>query len=711
MSINAIMGNAASALEASQSQLRVVSNNVANVNTPGYVRQVADQNGRVLDGQGSGVTIAQIRRATDRFLAAAAQGANADLAAANAKAELYSQLQASLGDPTASTSLFAQLDSALSGFEAAAADPTSAVARRNALSGLNTFLSSLNAAGTQVQTLRAQADQGVAEGAARVNTLLSQISSLNIDIARARVSGDATGVEGQQSQLIDELSSYLDIKSSPLPNGGLEVRTTDGLLLAGNTASTITYALQSGGAPGQVYPRVQIELDGTGAKVDLESRLSSGSLRGLIDARDRDLPAIGATLGELAGKVAGALNAAHNDATTVPAPKTLTGKTTGLLAGDSLSFSGKTTIAITDPTGTLVRRVDIDFTAGTLSVNGGIGTAIGASVGSFTSAINTALAADGTASFSNGQLIITASGTNGVLTRNDGATPSLRGGQSFGAFFGLNDLIKTSGPSSFATGLSSTDAHGFAVGQQIGFRVLAADGSAATTKTITVAGGSFAGLVAQLNDPVNGLGSYATFSLDAEGRLLQTPTTGGINSKIEVTLDTTLRSGAGGTSFTNLFGVGDAARGARATSIGLNTTISSDATKLSLAQADLSGKSVGDRIVGASDSRGAQALARIGSTRLTFDGAGSLSSAVMTLGDYAARLGGDVAQKASAAANAQEGAITAQAQIATTRSNAEGVNLDEELVKLTTYQQSYNAAARLITAASDLYDTLLGMLR
>ncbi len=40
----------------------------------------------------------------------------------------------------------------------------------------------------------------------------------------------------------------------------------------------------------------------------------------------------------------------------------------------------------------------------------------------------------------------------------------------------------------------------------------------------------------------------------------------------------------------------------------------------------------------------------------------------------------------------------------------EGVNLDEELVNLTTYQQAFNASARMIQAAKDLYDTLLNMI-
>ena len=44
------------------------------------------------------------------------------------------------------------------------------------------------------------------------------------------------------------------------------------------------------------------------------------------------------------------------------------------------------------------------------------------------------------------------------------------------------------------------------------------------------------------------------------------------------------------------------------------------------------------------------------------------------------------------------------------RQSAEGVNLDEELINMTTYQQAYNASARLIQAAKDMYDVLTNMI-
>jgi flagellar hook-associated protein 1 len=44
------------------------------------------------------------------------------------------------------------------------------------------------------------------------------------------------------------------------------------------------------------------------------------------------------------------------------------------------------------------------------------------------------------------------------------------------------------------------------------------------------------------------------------------------------------------------------------------------------------------------------------------------------------------------------------------RQSVEGVNLDEELVRLTTYQQAFNASARMIQATKELFDVLTSMI-
>src|SRR5262249_6804552 len=148
-------------------------------------------------------------------------------------------------------------------------------------------------------------------------------------------------------------------------------------------------------------------------------------------------------------------------------PASLTGRDTGLLASDGLNFTGQTTIAIADSTGKLVSRVDVNFSAGTLSVNGGGSVSIGTSMGSFAAALNTALGGNGSANFTDGQLSISATGGNGVLIQDSSTSPSARGGTSFSQFFGLNDVFQSAGPSTLATGLTAADSSGLAAGGKI----------------------------------------------------------------------------------------------------------------------------------------------------------------------------------------------------------------------------------------------------
>ncbi|QCI80114.1 hypothetical protein E6W36_13160 [Hankyongella ginsenosidimutans] len=65
MSINSIINTAYTGLSASQAAIRTISNNVANVNTPGYARQTVDLEGLVAGGGGFGVRVSNVQRVAD----------------------------------------------------------------------------------------------------------------------------------------------------------------------------------------------------------------------------------------------------------------------------------------------------------------------------------------------------------------------------------------------------------------------------------------------------------------------------------------------------------------------------------------------------------------------------------------------------------------------------------------------------------------------
>ena len=78
-----------------------------------------------------------------------------------------------------------------------------------------------------------------------------------------------------------------------------------------------------------------------------------------------------------------------------------------------------------------------------------------------------------------------------------------------------------------------------------------------------------------------------------------------------------------------------------------------------------------------------------------------------SVSNYGSQLAGQVGAMATNASNQDQASTALLNQATAQRSAAEGVNLDTELVNLTTYQQAYNASARLIQAAQSMYSTLM----
>jgi flagellar hook-associated protein 1 FlgK len=712
MSLSAVLGNALSGLNASQVGLRTSSNNVANVNTPGYARTSPQMQSRSIGGVGMGVEVAGVKRAADSFLQAASLRAAADLGQADVSAAALDRLQAQFGGLDDPGSLVSRLNTAFGTLNQASVDPSLSVSRISAAADLQSFFDEAERLSLDIKSQRMEADARIGATLTRVNEMLGELLVLNSEVQSLSANGsDTTGASNRMSELLDELSGYIDIRADYQTDGRVVVRTQNGVLLLDNFAMELAYTAAGTGAYETNYGRITATAPGAGSSTEMDGHIQGGELRALLNLRDTELPDIAAELGELVAGAADALNAAHNDASAYPPPNTLTGHNTGLSGFDGLNFTGATTLAVTDATGTLIKRVDIDFDAGTLSVDGGAPSAIGVSVGSLTTALNTALGVDGTANFINGVMTVSADvASNGVAFLQDTANPSDRGGRGFSHFFGLNDLIRAPRPAFFQTGLTGAETHELNAGGFMSFRVQAGDGRTALETTITpAAGGTFNDIITAINDTTTGIGRYATASLDANGQLSFTPVPGFENFSWELTADSTARTGSN-ISVSQLFGIGLASRAGRAEIMDVDSNIRGDANLLALGKLDLDGASVaGDIVLNIGDNRGAQEMQTLLSQGRLFDAAGTLAGGRSTLNDYAARFVGAVGARAARAESESGSAQSLLTAAQQKRADVEGVNLDEELANMTLYQTSYNASARMLQAAKEMTDTLMNM--
>ena len=539
MSLNGVLSSGVSAILTNSAALRVVAGNIANVNTPGYVRRTVNMEPMAPGGQLSGVALSDVQRVINNYLDIEVLAARSAAARYDIQATLLNQFDATLGQPGDGSSLGSRIDAVYAALGQASLDPGALAMRLGVLNEFEALAQTASNLSDAIANLRVDADQQIASAVSEANQLIQQIFELNPQIQHAILAGDtASGLLDQRDQLVGQLSDIMGIRTNVQSDGRLFVSTTDGVSLISDVYSEITHEPGFGPSfsPLMVQPVHPLTGDPIGSPQVFDPHVTSGQLRGLLDIRDNVLVGFGEELGTLMQTLSLAVNAQHNANAVVPPPSQLDGRQTGLLATDALNFSGATTIGITDANGVLIHKIAIDFDAGTISVDGGGASAIGGTIGSFASALDTALGANGDADFTDGVLTITASGGNGLVVADEAGNPSSRAGIGFSHFFGLNDLYRAEGNAIQTTGLSASDAHGLVPGGDITLLLRGPDGRRVSEVTVAVTGTTIGDMVTALN---TAFGGTATFALDANGQLQVTPASGYERYELEVRLDTT----------------------------------------------------------------------------------------------------------------------------------------------------------------------------
>lgn len=716
MGLNGIMASALTSLQTNTSALKVVSQNIANLNTANYARREVNLSVLGANGIPQGVTIEDVTRVTDQYLTQESLSATSSSSQYDTLSAAYTQINALLGTPGDGNSLTSKLSDVFDKLGAAQLSTNASASQSSVVSSLKSLASSISTMSNSLDGLATQADQQLGTAVTSATTLIKQIFEYNRLIKSASLQGDDdTSYLDQRDTAVASLAQTMDIRVSNQADGTIQVTTQDGVGLVGtNDYATLSYTPGTNGVFNTIS--IQDTNASTGLAIgtadSLDGHLASGSMRALIDLRDTTIAGVKNELGSLAKGVANAFNEISNESSAYPPPDSLTGRNTGLINSDSLNFTGQTRIALTNSSGVKQHTVDIDFDNKTISVDGGGAYGFSDTVGDFATQLNSALGpVGGTADFTDGVLTIDG-GTSGVVVGDPVSTaPSSRAGSGFSQFFGLNDLFTTSVPSISNTGMNTADALGLASNGatppsygSISFQIKNADGTVARTATVTLGATDTVGTaLASINTALTG---YATLSLDANGAVQTTIDNNYTGYSLQVADDSTLRDTTG-LSVSTLFGIGANAIGSIASGFKVNSDIVSSPSRIPFAKPDMSNTAT--QVVGSGDSTSLLALQNLATKTLSFDKAGNLGTQTASLQNYAATFYQDIATQSSTTSTnktTQDDRLSeAQARLA----NNSGVNLDEELSNMIMYQKAYSAGARLLTTVNQLYDALLNI--
>ena len=293
---------ASQSLQAQQFGLEVVGQNIGNVNTEGYTRRVVDfvavPPTDKLDA-GGGVDVAGTRAVRDSLLDYRLWQELPEQQMQSAMADSLSVVEVALGD--AGTSLDDKLTQFFDSFSALAEDPTSATARQQVLVQGQSIGAAFSDMVDRLQTSQRDVDSRVGGVVDQINSLATQISTLNVAIAKSGSSGvDVSTLKDQQNQAIKTLSGLLNIGVLDRQDGGVDVTFGQGRpLVIGDTGFSLV-ATPTG--PGGLSV-----ISSNGVAVGAE--ITSGTLGGLLQVRDTTIPGYISRLDDMAYTLANQVNA------------------------------------------------------------------------------------------------------------------------------------------------------------------------------------------------------------------------------------------------------------------------------------------------------------------------------------------------------------------------------------------------------------------
>jgi len=295
-------------LEANQAALDIVSNNVANANTPGYTEEVATW--RELDtvsmshnsAAGMGATVSATSQ-RDRVLNQRVQQQTQAVAAGLAESTALADLQSIFGlssnaSSSASTTLGTDINAFFNSFSSLEVSPASSSVRQGVLSAAATLATDFNSAASAIARQTAALNQQATGIVSNVNSLLASIAQLNLQIQSTSPNADAGTLEDQRQQDLTALSKLVGFDQIRTENNGLTLTTANGQPLV---------------SEGQAFPLSTSLVNGnvhivTASGQGITSALTGGQLGGIITARDQDLPQAMSALDSLAFSIGSAVN-------------------------------------------------------------------------------------------------------------------------------------------------------------------------------------------------------------------------------------------------------------------------------------------------------------------------------------------------------------------------------------------------------------------
>lgn len=347
MGLNAALATANRSLEVFTAGIQVAGENIANAETPGYIREQLNLDSNIPFRKGSlilgtGAVASGVVQQIDQFLETRIHRANAEAAAAAARDEIYKQLESAIGE-LSDTDLSTKLNEFLAAINDLVNQPESASIRQLVVQQGQTLAEDIAALRLRIDELRKAQSVKVEQLVDESNQLIDQIADLNSQIVRLESAGllksDAGALRKQRYDALNRLSQIVPVRFIERENGAVDVFTdSDFLVITGQTQHLETFTVAD-----RDVSVTNVRLSTTGTEL---SNASGGELRGIIEGRDDVLGGFVDELNAYAASLIFEFNRLHSSGEGLEGFTSVTGETrlddtTSALSAAGLAFTPK----------------------------------------------------------------------------------------------------------------------------------------------------------------------------------------------------------------------------------------------------------------------------------------------------------------------------------------------------------------------------------
>lgn len=724
-----------SALNSAQLGLSTTAHNINSATVAGFHRQENIQNTNPALGTGSGfigqgVRVATIRRIYSEFLDRSVQQAQTKASELSTYLSEIKQVDSMLADAT--TGVSPALQEFFSMVGDVATTPDSTATRQALIGGASSLVARFNTIAQRFSELSQSVDDQIAESVTKINSLAQQIGQLNEQIIfqTAGTLQPANDLLDQREQLIADLNKQVKVTTIQQDNGSMTILIGTGQPLV---VGPQVFTLAAQPSPDDIQRTSVAYKQGSGYSFLADNTLTGGVLGGLISYRNEALDPAQNMLGRVALGLAQSFNDQHRlgmDLSGNVGKDFFSVPTFGATPRTTNTGSATITTTLAD----VQKLTASDYRVVYTGTAGSEWNLIRNSDSTVTSVSATSMASGYTLDG------ITFKSSGGAASVNDAylVQPTKYAARDIALSSTISaSTIAAATPIRSSASLSNTGTGAITapVVNSFNNKVTLTFTSASTfdvvdnTTGLTLASGvsytsgsniSYNGWTVQVSDNPTAPASGDKFVINRTQTSQGSSNTGG--ATVSVATVPSSPSAPYDSSLTNTINIvftsattfdlvdpnGNTINGSPTTGLtftpNTNNTISVNGWTVTLSGAPKSGDkfTVSQNTSGNSDNRNMLLLAGVQTTNILANGTTNIQDA------YAAMVNqvGNQTSEALVTSTAQD-TLTSQAEAA--REAVSGVNLDEEAANLMKYQQAYQAASKMLSIATTLFDTLLSI--